>query len=96
MVTRRMYVTGGLGSLPLIEGFGRDYELDPEIAYAKTCAAIGSLLWNCEMALLTGRAQYEDLFEWRLYNAAAVGIGMDGCSYSTTIPLLAAAASPVG
>ena len=31
MVTRRMYVTGGMGALPFIEGFGRDYELDPEI-----------------------------------------------------------------
>ncbi len=41
MVTRRMYVTGGIGSLPLSEGFGRDYELDPEVAYAETCAASG-------------------------------------------------------
>jgi DUF1680 family protein len=32
MVTRRMYVTGGLGALPFTEGFGRDYELDPEYA----------------------------------------------------------------
>jgi DUF1680 family protein len=87
MVTRRMYVTGGLGSLPLIEGFGRDYELDPEIAYTETCAAIGSLLWNHEMALLTSRPQYADLFEWQLYNAAAVGIGMDGRSYFYNNPL---------
>ena len=41
MVSRRMYVTGGIGSLPALEGFGRDYELDPEIAYAETCAALG-------------------------------------------------------
>jgi DUF1680 family protein len=87
MVTRRMYVTGGLGSVPLVEGFGRDYELDPESAYAETCAAIGSLLWNHEMSLLTGRPQYEDLFEWQLYNAAAVGIGIDGRSYSYNNPL---------
>jgi DUF1680 family protein len=87
MVTRRMYVTGGLGSLPLVEGFGRDDELDPEIAYAETCAAIGSLLWNHEMALLTGRPQYEDLFEWQLYNAAAVGIGIGGRSYFYNNPL---------
>ena len=32
MVTRRMYVTGGLGSAPGLEGFGQDYELDPEYA----------------------------------------------------------------
>ncbi len=87
MVTRRMYVTGGIGSLPAIEGFGNDYELDPEIAYAETCAALGSMFWNWEMAQLTGDAKYSDLFEWQLYNAAAVGMGMDGDTYLYNNPL---------
>jgi len=87
MVTRRMYVTGGIGSLPLSEGFGRDYELDPEVAYAETCAALGSMFWSHEMANLTGEAPYEDLFEWQLYNAASVGIARDGCSYFYNNPL---------
>jgi DUF1680 family protein len=88
MVTRKMYVTGGIGSLPEIEGFGRDYELDPEVAYAETCAAIGSLFWNWEMALITKEARYSDLFEWQLYNAAAVGMGLSGESYLYNNPLL--------
>ena len=87
MVTRRMYVTGGIGSLPALEGFGNDYELDPEIAYAETCAALGSLFWNWEMALITGEARYSDLFEWQLYNAAAVGMGLDGDTYLYNNPL---------
>ena len=87
MVERRMYVTGGLGGLPEIEGFGRDYELDPEAAYAETCAALGSLFWNWEMALLTREARYADLFEWQLYNAASVGMGQDGTSYLYNNPL---------
>lgn len=87
MATRRMYVTGGIGSLPAIEGFGNDYELDPEYAYAETCAALGSMLWNWEMAQLTGEAKYSDLFEWQLYNAAAVGMGMDGNAYLYNNPL---------
>jgi DUF1680 family protein len=87
MVTRRMYVTGGLGALPFTEGFGRDYELDPEVAYAETCAALASMFWSREMALLTGRPRYDDLFEWQLYNAASVGIGMDGRSYFYNNPL---------
>jgi DUF1680 family protein len=82
-----MYVTGGIGSLPLTEGFGRDYELNPENAYAETCAALGSMLWSHEMALLTGSPRYSELFEWQLYNAAAVGFGMDGCSYFFNNPL---------
>lgn len=87
MVTRRMYVTGGIGSLPALEGFGNDYELDPEYAYAETCAALASLFWNWEMAQLTGEARYSDLFEWQLYNAAAVGMGLDGKTYLYNNPL---------
>jgi uncharacterized protein len=88
MVTRRMYVTGGIGSLPELEGFGRDYELDPEIAYAETCASLGCLFWNWEMALITKEARYSDLLEWQLYNAAAVGMGLSGETYLYNNPLL--------
>ena len=88
MVSRRMYVTGGIGSLPHIEGFGRDFELDPQIAYTETCAALGSMFWNWEMSLLTQNPRYDDLFEWQLYNAAAVGLGVDGCSYFYNNPLV--------
>ncbi|MBI5351747.1 MAG: glycoside hydrolase family 127 protein [Chloroflexi bacterium] len=87
MVTRRMYVTGGLGALPGSEGFGNDYELDPEYAYAETCAALASMFWNWEMTQLTGDAKYSDLFEWQLYNAAAVGMGLDGTTYLYNNPL---------
>ena len=87
MVDKRMYVTGGLGSLPDLEGFGNDYELDPEVAYAETCAAIASLYWNWEMTKITGEAKYSDLFEWQLYNAASVGMGVEGNSYLYNNPL---------
>lgn len=87
MVSRRMVVTGGLGALPALEGFGRDYELDPEFVYAETCAALACLAWNWELALITGEARYSDLFEWQLYNAAAVGMGLDGASYLYNNPL---------
>lgn len=87
LVTRRMYVTGGLGSLPGNEGFGFDYELDPEFAYNETCAALASLFWNWEMALVTGDARYSDLFEWQLYNAALVGLGLKSDTYLYNNPL---------
>jgi len=87
MVTRRMYVTGGIGSLPGLEGFGNDYELDPEYAYAETCAALASIFWNWEMACITGEAKYSDLLEWQLYNAAGVGMGQDGKTYLYNNPL---------
>ncbi|MHC1740391.1 MAG: glycoside hydrolase family 127 protein [Anaerolineaceae bacterium] len=81
MVTRRMDVSGGLGALPDLEGFGRDYELNPETAYNETCAAIASFLWNWQMAVLTKEAKYSDLAEWQLYNAVSVGMGWQGDSY---------------
>ncbi len=87
MVRRRMYLTGGIGSLPGMEGFGKDDELNPEVAYAETCAALGCLFWNWEMAQLTGESRYSDLFEWQLYNAAAVGMGLEGDTYLYNNPL---------
>ena len=87
MVSKRMYVTGGLGSLPGNEGFGNDYELNPEYAYNETCAALASLFWNWEMSLTTQQARYDDLFEWQLYNAAAVGMGINGDTYLYNNPL---------
>jgi len=87
MVTRRMYVTGGIGSLPDLEGFGNDYELDPEYAYAETCAALSSVFWNWEMVGITGEARYSDLLEWQLYNASGVGMGLDGKTYLYNNPL---------
>jgi uncharacterized protein len=87
MVTRRMYITGGLGAAPGLEGFGSDYELDPVYAYAETCASIASLFWNWEMALLTYKPQYDDLFEWQLYNATNVGMGENGDTYLYNNPL---------
>ncbi len=87
MVARRMYVTGGLGAVPGIEGFGRDDELDPRYAYAETCAALSSMFWSWEMSRLTGAAKYSELLEWQLYNAAGVGMGLDGTTYLYNNPL---------
>ena len=87
MVKKRMYVTGGIGSLPLPEGFGRDYELDNKSAYNETCAAISSIFWNWELLLSTGSAKYADLIEWQLYNAVLVGMSADGKSYFYRNPL---------
>src|SRR6185503_6143468 len=46
-----------------------------------------SLFWNWEMALLTKKARYSDLFEWQLYNATNVGMGQNGDTYLYNNPL---------
>ena len=87
MVQKRMYITGGIGSLPIIEGFGKDYELDNKSAYCETCATISSIMWSFEMLLNTEDAKYADLIEWQLYNAFNVGMSLDGKSYFYQNPL---------
>jgi hypothetical protein len=79
-ITKRTYITGGMGSLPGTEGFGRDYEL-PNRSYTETCAAIGSFFWNWRMLRATGDAKYADLMEKTLYNAIIPAISLDGTRY---------------
>jgi DUF1680 family protein len=73
MTTKRMYVSGGLGSRHEGEAFGEDYELPNERAYAETCAAIASVMWNWRMLMISGDARYADLMEHTLYNAVLPG-----------------------
>ena len=87
MITRRMYVTGGIGARHEGEAFGVDFELPNSRAYAETCAAIGSVMWNWRMLLLTGDARYADLIEHTLYNAMLPGVALDGSAYFYMNPL---------
>jgi DUF1680 family protein len=87
MTERRMYVTGGIGSRYDGEAFGDDYELPNERAYAESCAAIGSVMWNWRMLQLSGEARYADLIETTLYNAVLPGLSLDGKLYYYENPL---------
>jgi len=87
MTTCQMYVTGGIGSRYRGEAFGYDYELPNRRAYAETCAAIGSVMWNWRMLALSGDARYADLIETMLYNGVLVGVSLDGRSYFYQNPL---------
>ncbi|MBU1746349.1 MAG: glycoside hydrolase family 127 protein, partial [Chloroflexi bacterium] len=91
MTTRQMYISGALGSRYLGEAFGADYELPNERAYAETCAAIGSVMWNWRMLMLDGAtivdARYADLIETTLYNAVLPGFSLDGQHYFYENPL---------
>jgi DUF1680 family protein len=87
MTTRRMYVSGGLGSRYEGEAFGKDFELPNDRAYTETCAAIGSLMWNWRMLGLEGDARYADLIEHTLYNAVLPGVSLEGQHYFYQNPL---------
>lgn len=87
MTQRRMYVTGGIGSRYEGEAFGEDYELPNDRAYAESCAAIGSVMWNWRMLSLTGEARYADLMENALYNGMLPSLSLEGDHYFYQNPL---------
>jgi len=96
MTTRRMYVTGAIGSGrggrssrgdPVHEAFGLDYELPSRTAYCETCANVGNAMWNWRMLALSGDARYADLMELVLYNSMLSAVGTDGRGFFYANPL---------
>ena len=77
-VSRRMYVTGGVGSTRMGERFTFDYDLPNETGYAETCAAIGLVFWAHRMLHLGLDARYADVMERCLYNSTLSGVSLDG------------------
>ena len=87
LTSRRMYITGGIGSAAENEGFTFDYDLPNESAYAETCAAIGLVFWAHRMAQITLDGRYVDVLERALYNGVISGISHDGTLYFYDNPL---------
>jgi len=87
VTTRRMYVTGGIGSSATGERFTYDYDLPNDLAYTETCAAIGLVFWAHRMVQLEADARYADIMERALYNGALSGISLDGKRFFYANPL---------
>jgi uncharacterized protein len=87
LVSTKMYVTGGLGARWQGEAIGDAYELPNARAYAETCAAIGSYMWNWRMLAATGDGRYTDVLERTLYNAINVGMSLEGNLYCYYNPM---------
>ncbi|MGI4021867.1 MAG: glycoside hydrolase family 127 protein [Janthinobacterium lividum] len=84
MVSKKIYVQGGVGALGDGERFGANYQLPNATAYNETCAAVGNVYWNQRMFLLHGESKYIDLMEKVLYNGLISGVGLDGKSFFYT------------
>ncbi len=87
VVSKKIYITGGIGAKGSGEAFGDEYELPNMSAYNETCSSIANILWNYRMFLLYGHSKYIDVFERTLYNGFLSGIGMDGKSFFYPNPL---------
>ena len=87
IVSKKMYLTGGIGSRHEGEAFGDNYELPNLTAYNETCAAIANVYWNYRMFLLHGDSKYIDVLERSLYNGVISGVGLDGKTFFYPNPL---------
>lgn len=87
VVSRKLYLTGGIGARHKGEAFGEDYELPNTTAYAETCAAIANALWNQRMFLLHGDAKYLDVLERTVYNGLLSGVALTGDLFFYVNPL---------
>ncbi|MCE5331203.1 MAG: glycoside hydrolase family 127 protein [Bacteroidales bacterium] len=87
MVSKKLYITGGIGSRHQGEAFGDNYELPNLTAYNETCAAIANVYWNYRMFLLHGESKYIDVLERSLYNGVISGVGLDGKTFFYPNPL---------
>jgi DUF1680 family protein len=87
LVDHKMYITGGVGARGSGEAFGDPYELPNERAYAESCAAIGSMMWNWRMLLVSGEARFADVMERALYNGINSGMSLSGTRYCYRNPL---------
>lgn len=87
IVTKKYYITGGVGARHAGEAFGANYELPNLTAYNETCAAISMVYLNQRMFLLHGDAKYIDCLERTLYNGVISGMSVDGGKFFYPNPL---------
>ena len=88
-LSKRTFLTGGIGSYRDQENFGDDYDLPNLACWNEICAAYGNTLWNEKLFLLKQESKYIDVMERMLYNALLVGVSLKGDTYLYQAPLKA-------
>ncbi len=87
IVSKKLYITGGIGATSNGEAFGKNYELPNMSAYCETCAAIGNVYVNYRLFLLHGESKYYDVLERTLYNGLISGVSLEGNGFFYPNPL---------
>jgi DUF1680 family protein len=87
IVTKRMYITGGVGSTAMGERFTFDYDLPNETAYAETCAAISLVFFAHRMSQIECHGEYGDVLEKALFNGVLSGVNLKGDHFFYANPL---------
>lgn len=89
ITTRRMYITGGIGSTYRGESFTFDYDLPEYTAYNETCASIALALFCRRMWLIEADGRYADCAERALYNTVLSGVSLSGDEFFYENPMSA-------
>ncbi len=87
ITSRRMFITGGIGSTFHGESFTLDYDLPNDTMYCETCAAIGLIFFARQMLRIEPKAEYAEVMERALYNCALAGMALDGKHFFYVNPL---------
>ena len=87
VVSRRMYITGGVGSTATGEAFTVDYDLSNLLAYSETCAAIGLVMFANRMLTIKPDSKYSDIVERVLYNGFLSSTSLSGDHFFYRNPL---------
>lgn len=85
--TKKLYITGGIGSTVDGEAFTFDYDLPNDLAYCETCASIGLMFFARRMAEAKPDSKYANVMERALYNTVLSGMAEDGRSFFYVNPL---------
>lgn len=94
IVDTRMHITGGLGAVHGIEGFGPEYDLPNKEAFDETCAAVGNVFFNHRMFLMEKDGKYMDVAEVALLNNVLAGVNLEGNRFFYLNPLEADGIKP--
>ncbi|AEB06615.1 protein of unknown function DUF1680 [Coriobacterium glomerans PW2] len=96
IVSRRMYITGNIGSTTAGEAFTYDYDLPADTMYGETCASVGMSFFARQMLEIEPRGEYADVLEKELFNGALSGMSLDGRHFFYVNPLEADPAATAG
>ena len=87
MASRRMYITGAIGSTHIGEAFTYDYDLPNDAVYGETCAQIGLCFFARRMLNAQMDGRYADVLERALYNSVLSGMSLDAKRFFYVNPL---------
>ena len=87
IVTRKMYITGGIGSTRETESFTVPYDLPNHTAYTESCCSIALMRFAARMRALAKNAKYGHMMERVLYNSMLSSTSLDGKAFFYENPL---------